>query len=307
MSVKIRKKGKKFYVFVNYHGQRKAKCIGTSRQLAEQVKRQLESKLTLGDLGFLNDKKEARCTFSQKMGFLNDKKEARCTFSQYAERWLKQHAELHCKLSTLQGYRGVLRLYLLPQFGPSPLERIGRDDIKQFFAALAEKGLAANTLKNALIVLRVILNCAIEDGFIQVNPANKMARFLPADRDKFEAVALTREEAEAFLDALKELYPDRYSLFLAILRTGMRWGEVVALRWGDIQFGTSEADSNRFIWVRRNWVHGKFTTPKSKKARRIDLSRQLRGVLLELRDTRMLDAYLNGRTNIADELVFPSS
>jgi len=288
--VKIRKKGKKFYVFVNYHGQRKAKCIGTSRQLAEQVKRQLESKLTLGDLGFLNDKKEARCTFSQ-----------------YAERWLKQHAELHCKLSTLQGYRGILRLYLLPQFGPSPLERIGRDDIKQFFAALAEKGLAANTLKNALIVLRVILNCAIEDGFIQVNPANKMARFLPADRDKFEAVALTREEAEAFLDAMKVLYPDRYSLFLAILRTGMRWGEVVALRWGDIQFGTSEADSNRFIWVRRNWVHGKFTTPKSKKARRIDLSRQLRGVLLELRDTRMLDAYLNGRTNIADELVFPSS
>ncbi len=81
----------------------------------------------------------------------------------------------------------------------------------------------------------------------------------------------------------------------------------MALRWGDIQFGTSEADSNRFIWVRRNWVHGKFTTPKSKKARRIDLSRQLRGVLLELRDTRMLDAYLNGRTNIADELVFPSS
>ena len=50
-----------------------------------------------------------------------------------------------------------------------------------------------------------------------MNPANKMARFLPADRDKFEAVALTREEAEAFLDAMKELYPDRYSLFLAIL------------------------------------------------------------------------------------------
>src|SRR5438552_3546567 len=51
MSVKIRKKGKKFYVFVNYHGRRKAKCVGDSRAVAEQVKRVLEAKLALGDMG----------------------------------------------------------------------------------------------------------------------------------------------------------------------------------------------------------------------------------------------------------------
>ena len=53
MGVKIKKRGGKWYVFVNYHGRRKAKCVGSSRQLAEQVKRQLEGKLALGDLGFL--------------------------------------------------------------------------------------------------------------------------------------------------------------------------------------------------------------------------------------------------------------
>ena len=52
MGVKIRKRGGKWYVFVNYHGRRKARCVGTSRQLAEQVKRQLEAKLALGDMGF---------------------------------------------------------------------------------------------------------------------------------------------------------------------------------------------------------------------------------------------------------------
>ena len=72
------------------------------------------------------------------------------------------------------------------------------------------------------------------------------------------------------------------------------------------QFGTSEEDQNRFIWVRRNWVQGKFTSPKSKKTRRIDLSRQLRRALLVARDARMLNAYLKGQVNLSDELVFPS-
>ncbi len=49
MGVKIRKRGGKWYVFVNYRGRRKAKCVGTSRELAEQVRRQLEAKLALGD------------------------------------------------------------------------------------------------------------------------------------------------------------------------------------------------------------------------------------------------------------------
>jgi hypothetical protein len=55
MGVKIRKRGGKWYVFGIYHGRRKARCVGTSRQLAEQVKRQLEAELALGDMGFLAD------------------------------------------------------------------------------------------------------------------------------------------------------------------------------------------------------------------------------------------------------------
>ena len=48
MGVKVRKRGGKWYVLVNYHGRRKAKCVG-SREAAEQVRRQLEAKLALGD------------------------------------------------------------------------------------------------------------------------------------------------------------------------------------------------------------------------------------------------------------------
>src|SRR5580700_12186732 len=52
--------------------------------------------------------------------------------------------------------------------------------------------------------------------------------------------------------------------------------------------------------------NGRFTTPKSKKSPRADMSRELRSVLLELRDKRMLEAFFKGQASIAEDLVFPS-
>jgi integrase len=288
MGVKIRKRGGKWYVFVNYHERRKAKCVGTSRQVAEEVRRQLEARLALGDTGFLVD--ETPIT----------------TFGEYADRWMREHAKLHCKPSTIRGYSGLLKLYLGPRFGPVRLDQLTRDAIKSMFVELAEQGLSRNTLNNVLIVLRSVLNGAIEDGIISTNVAGKLGRFIPRDEDNFEVVPLTQTEVKAFLEAALLLCPDQYPLFLTLARTGMRLGEVLALRWGDIQFGEDEHDKNRSIYIRRNWVEGQFGKPKSGKERRVDLSRQLRSVLEERRDSRMLKAYLSGKSSIVDELVFPS-
>jgi len=89
------------------------------------------------------------------------------------------------------------------------------------------------------------------------------------------------------------------------LRAGLRRGELVALQYGDIQFGTNEQDPNRFIVVQHNYVRREHTTTKSKKSRRVDLSKELRAVLLGLRDQRLLDAYLAGKNDILSEVVFP--
>jgi len=99
---------------------------------------------------------------------------------------------------------------------------------------------------------------------------------------------------------------DQYPLFLTLTRGGMRLGEVLALKWGDIQFGTETDAGSRFIYVRRNWVDGQFGKPKSGKERRVDLSKQLRRALAEVRDKQMLAAYLAGKTSVADELALPS-
>jgi integrase len=288
MGVKIRKKGGKWYVFINFNGRRKAKCVGSNRQIAETIKRQLEAKLALGELGFMMETDEP-------------------TFEQYANRWLDEYAKVELKPSTTASYSQLLRLFVLPKFGASRLKAIRRDQVKAWLAEMSGSGrLSRNTLRLMLSTLRVILNHAVEDGLLSHNPADKLGKFTRTEKAKREAAAMTREEASSFLTAVQELFPEQYPLFLVALRTGLRRGELVALQWGDIQFGVGEDDPNRYILVQRNYVHGRFTTPKSKKSRRVDMSKQLRRVLLEIRDQRLLGAYAKGRPSIADEQVFPS-
>jgi len=268
-----------------------------------QVKRTLEAKLALGDLSFLNTAQPD-------------------TFGKYVEAWEKQHVDI--KPTTATRYKGLLKLHLLPFFGWKPIEAITRDDVKRFFSELAlkpvspksknpekidpeRKTLAANSLQNALICLRVIFQSAVEDGLIAQNPASKIGRFLPKDGKKFEAVFLSCDELECFLGSVQALSPEYYPLFLTFARTGIRLGEALALQWGDIQFGQDESDSNRCLWIRRNYTAGRFVTPKSGKSRRVDMSRRLREVLLELREQRLLDAMLKGDSPILEDLVFRSS
>jgi integrase len=251
--------------------------------LAEQVRRQLEAKLALGDLGFLSDSPEEP------------------TFASYAEKWLKTDA-LRCKPSTVDFYRDYQGRYVIPRFGQKKITAITRDEIKGFMSDLTEKGFAKNTIRLAVATLRVVLSSAAEGGILASNPAVRLGRFLQSDKATHKAQAMPREEAQTFLEAAKQFYPEFHPLFLMALRAGLRKGELLAVRWGDIRFGTSDNDPNRYIFVQRNYVHGRFTTPKGKKSRRVDMSRELRRVLLELRDKRMLEAFMKGKTSIKDQM-----
>src|SRR5260370_418881 len=289
MGVKIRKRGGKWYVFVNCHGRRKAKCVGSNREVAEQVRRQLEAKLALGDLAVFGDGEEHQ------------------TFGSYADKWLKDYARVECKTSTADGYEGVVEQYLRPRFGNRAIDQIKRDDIKAMINELVAKDLSRNTVRNALCVIRGIFNDAIEGGIVEVNPAARLGRFTrTAKTAEVKGISLTPAEVEQFLRAAKEICPEYHPLFLMALRAGLRRGELVAVQWGDIQFGKDEQDANRFIVVEHNYVRREHTTTKSKKSRRVDMSRELRRVLIELRDRRLLAAFLKGKNDISDELVFLS-
>jgi len=290
MGVKLRKRNSAWWVFIDYHGKRKAKKVG-SREAAEAVKRKLEARLAEGDLGCLEERTVP-------------------VFRDYSERWLKEYAELECKASTVGFYRQCLKLHVEPKFGELRLDAITRDQVKAWIASLCEEGYARNTVRLAVTTLRTILNAAREDGLIATNPADKLGRFVKTEKPPQEATALTREETQALLDKAKEACSVRdYALVLCALRAGLRRGELVALRWGDCQFGAGEDDPNRFILVQRNFDHRwarDFTSTKSKKPRRVDMSKELRKVLLGLRDERFLEAFAQGKASLTDELVFPS-
>jgi integrase len=290
MGVKVRKKGAKWYVLVNYHGRRKAKCVG-SRATAEQVKRLLEAKLALGDLSVLNAE--------------DDKKPS---FNTYADGWMKDYARIECKTSTANGYEGVLSQYLRPMFGKKLINEIKRDDIKALINQLISQELSRNTIRNALCVVRGLFNYAVEEGLIESNPAARLGRFTrSAKSTDTKGTALTSKEVQQFLKAAEEICPNYHPLFLMALRAGLRRGELVALQWGDVQLGADDLSSDRFILVQHNYVRREYTTTKSKKARRVDLSRDLRRSLLELRDKRLLAAYLEGKNDISGDLVFQTA
>jgi integrase len=301
MGVTIRKKHDMWYVFINHMGKRKSKCIGTDHRAAEQVKRVMEAKLSLGDLGILAVEKNSMPTFED-----------------YSKQWLDHYARLECKTSTHRSYEQLLRLHVTPRFGKKRLNEITRESVKQFASDLSRQRMvdkktgadqsrfSRNSLRLILNALRSVLNAAVEDGLIHANPATKVGRFAKSEKPTHKASAMTRREAERFLEAVQEVCPDWYPFFLTALRAGLRRGELIALKWGDIQFGASENASDRYIFVQQNWVLNEFTSPKSRESRRVDLSRQLRRVLFSLYDRRFAAAQAEGHMSIADDLVFPS-
>ena len=120
MGVKVRKRGGKWYVVIDYHGRRKSRCVGT-REAAERVKREVEAKLALGDIGMLS-------------------KERPTSFKEYAERWLSTHAKVRCKPSMYASYDQILKTHLFPRFGSTPLKDVTRDGVNSYFSGIAASG-----------------------------------------------------------------------------------------------------------------------------------------------------------------------
>ena len=79
---------------------------------------------------------------------------------------------------------------------------------------------------------------------------------------------------------------------------------LLGLQWGDIAFGEGDDDANRYILVQRSYDRRwsrRMLTPKNKKSRRVDMSRELRRVLIQLRDERLAAAVGRDRIAISDQ------
>jgi integrase len=284
VGVKVRKRRGKWYVVIDYHGRRKSKCVGT-REAAERVKREIEARLALGDMGMIESSSSP-------------------TFKGYAEKWFDLHKASRLKHSTSQGYKSLLDQHLISELGSLRLEEITRERARGLVADLAQKELSPSTVRNVGALLRKILNEAFEDGLIESNPAARLGLSMSAKQQRQAKEFLRPDEIRTLLQTVEEGFPQFCPLITTLVHTGMRIGEVLALEWGDVNFGENEQDPNRYIVVRRNFTHGQYATVKSGRERRVNMSTALRRVLMELWDQQMVEAFAQGREEIKP-LMFP--
>jgi len=257
MGVKLKQKDGAWWLFINHNGLRKAKKIGSDKRVALDVKKKVEAKLALGD-------------------FSLDEQKAVPTFGEYAERWIATVVPALNKSGTLRNYRMTLNKHIMPVFGKMKISEINRFSIKEFLLDKTNQGYSASVVRNLKNIISGILGIAVDEETIETNPSYRLGKL----KSKVEPKAiepLSREELAHLLDAFKKYYPQDYPMALTLARTGMRFGELLGLKWGDIDFHGS------FINIQRSLSKSRIEeTPKSGKSRRVDMSKQLCEVLKDL-------------------------
>lgn len=162
------------------------------------------------------------------------------------------------KYATQKSYAYFLRVHLIPALGDYMLREIGREPIQTMLSAKLAVGLAWETVHHLQCALSKILGTAVEWGYIEANPV-RMTR-LPRRRRSYVKAVLTPEQLRLLVARLPE--PSRSLVFLLML-TGLRIGELLALRWRNVDLTAG------LVHVEETVYEGHFDEPKSRHSVRL--------------------------------------
>jgi integrase len=207
------------------------------------------------------------------------------TFADASAEWLRwaEH-ERDCKPTTLADYRYTVRI-LDDAFGQMRLEDVAPEVIERWKATLA---LSNRTVHKYLVVMHGIFRRAMKVWGLPSNPLTAVDR--PRIRVSDDLHAFSPEEVWALVRAA--LSDEDGTLFLTAAFTGLRMGELLALRWGDVDF------AGQSIRVRRSYnAHGGVSSPKSGKVRSVPMVPDVATALAKLADRDLLTG--------DEDLVFP--
>jgi len=143
------------------------------------------------------------------------------------------------KHNTFQNYKYMYNMFVRPTFGKLRIANVRKSDVKRFYNRLAdERILTIATIDNVHTVLHQVFNLAVDDGYIRLNPTDNMLKELKQSHN-FQVEkrkALTIPEQQLFINFLKNhpVYRHWYPVFAIMLGTGLRVGELIGLRWCDI-------------------------------------------------------------------------
>lgn len=239
---------------------------GHWRQNGRQVKRRIGPKRAPGSREGLT-RTQAEKKLRQEIGEVEVNPPTageRKTVEEVAGIYIAQAKRRGRKRSTLEDIESDTRVHLEPFFANRSLDSIKSADVENLISTLEGKGLAPKTIRDIVATLSALFNFAKAPRrrWAAENPCEGVE--LPAVPDRTEIRFLTLEEVDAAIAHVPQgMYQaiDK-ALILTAAMTGLRKGELVALRWRDIDWPAAR------IRVRQNYVRGEFGTPKSKRSTR---------------------------------------
>ncbi len=172
-----------------------------------------------------------------------DAKSGRCTVGQWLDTWMENYAKLQVRPSSYKTYQGFIENHIKPSLGDIPLEKLTSMDLQQLYKQLLEdgrvectearnkpRGLSVKTVQNINQMISSALNCAVEQRLIPGNPTKGCV--LPK-LEKKEMKILPPESLGTFFEEAKR--SGVFELYYIDLATGLRRGELLGLKWSDIE------------------------------------------------------------------------
>jgi integrase len=186
------------------------------------------------------------------------------TVGEYMEQWLQTSARGSVRESTYESYRNQVRRYVVPAIGRVKLKRLSAMQIQGMYRAMLDRGLSPRTVQYTHAVLHRALRQAVRWGLVPRNVSEDVDR--PRLRRE-EIQPLNRHQARHLLNTAGESGDRFEALYVLALHTGMRPGELLGLKWEDVNFDEGGLQLNRALAGKN------LTAPKTKRSRRrIDLS-----------------------------------
>lgn len=180
--------------------------------------------------------------------------DARITLSEFLEQWLdaKQH---DIDSDTLIGYKRNIANHILPYLGDTRLDKLKKITLQKYVNELSKEA-GTRTVNYTLMILKQALGQAVEWELLVKNPADKLMY------EKYEAPEQVIWTDEEFARFLKFAQSSRfYPIYILLITTGMRRGEILALEWTDIDFETNTLSITKSLNAER--IIKKAKTPTS--------------------------------------------
>jgi integrase len=221
------------------------------------------------------------------------------TVGEYVGRWIEDSVKDTVRQRTYERYEQIVRVHIKPALGRVKLSALTPAHVRALYREKLGAGLAPRTVRYIHVTLNKALKQAVADGMIPRNAASSVK----APKPKREEIRpLDREQVRVFFDAVngERLEP----LYVLAVTAGLRKGELLGLKWEDLDCETGTLQVRRSLSEARS---GRiFEAPKGGKGRSIRLTRRAVSALREHRKRQLEERMRLAGLWQEHGLVFPS-